>query len=434
MKRICQIYLLLISVATLQSCGAYIEYQSSCPPDEEISANFLPQWHEFYTDPCLQDLLESAIARNTSLASAELRLAQAEESLKAAKLAYIPSLFFTPNGGVSVEHGQSPVYSGNIPLSIDWNFGSPGTLFARRHQAEARRIQMQDNYNAALNELISQIAADYYMLQMLDEKVAILESTIATWSRTLDIQREIMLSGKAYYSSVAQMESKLIDARQDLLQAKADIAVWEKAICLLTAEPYVSIKRSEAGAFPDPDIMEEGVNLDQIRFRPDVRAAERDLEITYYLTLEAKNAFYPSINLNGDFGWPGLVNSVLSLVQPIFSQGSLRCRRNVSKMDEEIARLQFQQILLQATTEVSQALADHHLHSEKAELFSEQKEIQEKACRVVEEMSRDGKANYLELIKAQEKLLSAQLGEAESRYKAREATVMLYKSLFNVLF
>lgn len=429
MKRICLIFLSLLSVATLHSCGLYAEYQSNCPPDEEAAIDSLPQWHEFYADPCLQDLLENAIARNTGLATAELRLTQAEESLKAARLAYIPSLFFTPNGGVSVKYGQGPVYTGNIPLSIDWNLGSPGTLFARRHQAEARRIQMQDHYNAVLNELISQIATDYYMLQMLDEKVAILESTIATWSRTLDIQREIMLSGKAYYSSVAQMESKLIDAKQDLLQARADIAVWEKAICLLTAEPYVNIKRSEAGAFPDPEIVENGVNLSRIRFRPDVRAAERDLEITYYLTLEAKSAFYPSVNLSGDFGWPGLVNSILSLVQPIFSQGSLRCRQNISKMDEEIAQLQFQQIMLQAATEVSQALADHRLHSEKAELFSEQKEIQEKACRVVEEMSRDGRANYLELIKAQEKLLSAQLGEAECRYKAREATVMLYKSL-----
>lgn len=87
------------------------------------------------------------------------------------------------------------------------------------------------------------------------------------------------------------------------------------------------------------------------------------------------------------------------------------------------------QTLLQAATEVSQALADYRLYSEKAELFNEQKEIQDKACRVVEEMSRAGKANYLELIKAQEKQLSARIGEAESRYKSREAVIMLYKAL-----
>ena len=301
-------------------------------------------------------------------------------------------------------------------------------MFARRHQAEARRIQAQDNFNAVRNELTSQVATDYYLLQMLDEKVDILNSTIAIWSKALEIQREFMISGKTFYSSVAQMESKLIDARQELLQAKADIAIWEKTICLLIAEPCHSIRRSGTGEFTDPHLAESEVNLGDLRFRPDVRAAERDLEITYYLTTEAKSAFYPSINLSGEFGWPGMINAALSLIQPIFAQGSLKCRLNVSRMDEEIAGLQFRQTLLQAATEVSQALADHRLHSEKAKLFSEQEQIQNKACRVVEEMLRDGKANYLELIKAQEKLLSAQLGAAESRYKARESTIRLYKS------
>lgn len=428
MKKNCFI-LLLLSVAAIQSCGVYSRYQNPDPAGEEVSVESFSKWQEFYSDPFLQELLDSAIAHNTDLATAGLRLSQADESLKASKLAYIPSLFFSPNGGISVKSGQAPDYTYNVPLSIGWNFGSPGTLFARRHQAEARRIQAQDYFNATRNELISQVAADYYMLQMLDEKVVILENTISVWTKALEIQREFMLSGKTFYSSVAQMESKLIDAKQDLLQVKADIAVWEKAVCLLTAEPYHNIRRSRNGEFSEPHLDEQEVNLSAIRYRPDVRAAERDLEITYYLTSEAKSAFYPSINLSGDFGWPGLINGVLSLVQPIFAQGSLKCRLNISKMDEEIAQLQFKQTLLQAATEVSQALADYNLYSEKAKLFSEQKQIQDKAFRVVEEMLRDGKANYLELIKAQEKLLSAQLGEAESHYKTREATIELYKSL-----
>lgn len=78
-----------------------------------------------------------------------------------------------------------------------------------------------------------------------------------------------------------------------------------------------------------------------------MRAAERDLEIAYYLTSESLSAFYPAIRLSGDFGWPTLVNAAVSLVQPIFAQGSLKCRLNISRMDREIA-----------STEVSQALAE----------------------------------------------------------------------------
>ncbi len=413
----------------VSSCGVYTQYESTTSPVTDVATVDLPSWREYFTDPLLQELIDSAITSNTSLSIAALRLKQADESVRAARLAYVPSLFFEPDGGISLKGGQGTTTSYQLPMKIGWNFGSPGALFARRHQAQARRIQSEDNYDAVLNEVISQIAADYYILQMLDEQAEVLENTLSTWSRSLEIQKEYMQSGRAYYSSVAQMESKLLDARQDLLQTYADIAVWERTICLLVAKPHTSVARSKSGTYPVPGLIEAEMNLNNLRSRPDIRAAERDLEIAYYLTSEARSAFYPSINLNGMAGWPSVISAALSLAQPLFAQGAIRSRLNVSKMDQEIARLQFNQTLLQAATEVSQAMADYRLHTEKAEIYSRQTEIQQKACRIVEEISRDGKANYLELIKAQEKLLSAQLGKAQSDYNAREATVRLYKAL-----
>lgn len=424
MKRL--FYIFLLSVLAV-SCGVYQKYESTVPSYADSVSMELPSWKEYFTDPLLQELIDSAITGNMSLSIAAIRLEQADENVKAAHLSYIPSLFFEPNGGISLNQGQSPTYQ--LPLKIDWNFGSPGSLFARKHQEQAKRIQAQDNYNAVLNELISQIATDYYMLQMLDEQVEVLENTISKWTETLDIQREYMLSGRAYYSSVAQMESKLIDAKQDLLQTRADIEVWERTICLLVAKPHSRIARSKSGTYPEPELIETGVDLGLLHSRPDVRAAERDLEIAFYITSEAKSAFYPSININGLVGWPSIMNAALSLAQPLFAQGVIRSRLNVSKMNQEIVKSQFNQVLLQAATEVNQAMSDYRLHTEKANLYSTQTEIQEKACRVIEEISRDGKANYLELIKAQEKLLSAQLGEAQSNYYTREAAVRLYKAL-----
>lgn len=426
MKRVLCLFTFLALIVS--SCGVYTKYEDTTSPEADVAAVDLPSWREFFADPQLQELIDIAIAGNTSISIAALRLKQADESMKAAKLAYVPSLFFEPEGGLSLKGGQgSATYQ--LPVKIGWNFGSPGTLFARRHQAQARRIQSEDNYDAVLNEVISQIAADYYILQMLDEQAEVLENTLSTWTRSLEIQKEYMLSGRAYYSAVAQMESKLLDARQDLLQTYSDIAVWERTICLLVARPHNKIARSKAGTYPAPELIEAGMDLSSLSSRPDIRAAERDLEIAYYLTSEAKSAFYPSINLDGMIGWQSLINAALSLAQPLFAQGAIRSRLNISKMDQEIARLQFNQTLLQAATEVNQAMADYKLHTEKAELYSRQAEIQQKACRIVEEMSRDGKANYLELIKAQEKLLSAQLGKAQSDYNAREATVRLYKAL-----
>lgn len=427
MKKI--LVILLCSAAILSSCGVYTKYQAPEIADADTTQVHLPGWREYFSDPMLQELIDTALVRNTTLAIAGIRLRQTDESLRASKLAYIPSVFFTPNGGISVNRQQQTSYSYQLPISLEWNFGAPGTLFARRHQAQAKRLQAIDNMNAVRNEIISQIAASYYMLQMLDEQTEILSKSIDKWTETFEVQQELMESGKVFYSSVAQMESKLLDARNALAQTQADICTLERTICLLTAQPYTSIKRSVVGQYPEPEILSRGVYIKQLRNRPDVRAAERDLEITYYLTSEARSAFYPSINLSGDLGWPALVKSVLSLAQPIFTQGALKCRLNISKMDEEVAQFQFNQTLLEAATEVSQALADYKLYKEKQDIFSRQETIQTKAYDIVDDLSRNGKANYLEVIKAQEKLLDAQIDRITSHYKAQEAVIMLYKAL-----
>lgn len=421
--------ILLCTAVLLTSCGAYTKYQSSEIVDADTTQAYLPGWREYFSDPMLQELIDTALAYNTSLAIAGIRLRQAEESLKASKLAYMPSVFFTPNGGISVNSLRQTSYSYQLPISLEWSFGAPGTLFARRHQARARRLQAIDNMNALRNEIISQIATSYYMLQMLDEQGEILSKTIEKWAESLEVQKALMESGKVFYSSVAQMESKLLDAQNALNQTQADIFTLERTICLLTAQPYTSIKRSVAGQYPEPEILNSGVYVKQLRNRPDVRAVERDLEITYYLTSEARSALYPSINLSGDFGWPALVKSVLSMVQPIFAQGTLKCRLNISKMDEEVVQLQFNQTILEAATEVSLALADYKLYKEKQDIFSHQESIQEKAYTIVDDLSRSGKANYLEVIKAQEKLLDAQIDKSMSRFKVQEAVIMLYKAL-----
>ncbi len=418
--------ILLLAVLLPASCGVYREYQGE---GTGAAAAQIPSWREFFTDPCLQELIDTALVRNTALSAAETRLLQADESLRAAGMAYLPSLFFKPNGGIAVSRGGDAFYSYGLPLAIGWNFGSPGALFARKHQAQAKRIQSQDNLDAVRNELISQIAADYYMLQMLDRKAEILEKTITEWTYSMEFQRDLLNLGKTFYGAVAQMEGKLIDAKQELLKVRADIATVERAVCLLAAEPYRTVRRSAADSSTSPMLIDGEVDFGQLRRRPDVRAAERDIEIAYYLTSEARSAFFPSISLNGEAGWPSLVQAALSLVQPVFNQGAIRSRVNISEMDQEIARQQFNQTLLQAATEVSQALADYSFQKDMEALYLSQQEIQAKACDIVGDLTRNGKTNYLELIKAQEKLLSAQLGAAESQYKAKEAAIMLYKAL-----
>lgn len=419
----------LFSLMLLPSCGVYTKYQPLALADSDTTLVNMPGWREYFTDPLLQNLIDSALVRNTSINVAAIRLRQSEESLRAARLAYAPSVSLSPFGGVGMTSSGSTSFSYSVPLGISWEFGSPGTLFARKHQAMARQIQEQDNFNAIRNGIICQIAADYYYLQMLDRKTVILDETIDKWMANIEIQRELMAVGKTFYNSVAQMESKIMEARQDLLKAKADIETVERAMCLVLAMPFAHIERSGSNDDRMNLVVENEVTIAQLRRRPDVRAAERDLEICHYLTSEAMSAFYPSIKLSGDIGWPMIINATASLIQPLFMQGKLRARLNISKMDQEIAHAQFSQILLQAASEVCQSLADYRLYSQKEVLYSQQIENQTQSSQILGILQRDGTAKYLEVIKAEESLLDAKVDKCESIYKQQEAAIMLYKAL-----
>lgn len=422
----------LAGLMLLPSCGIYKKYQGVNIADADTVVVDIPSWKEYFTDPLLQELIDTALVRNTSVAVASIRLRQADESLKASKLAYIPSLAFSPVGGMSFLPGPSPSYSYNLPVNASWNYGSPGSLFAKRYQAHARRIQAEDNLEAARNGIISQVAADYYMLQMLDRKVDILENTIKRWSATMSLQKKIFEAGNTLYSSVAQMESSIMDASQELLDIKADIVTLERSLCLILAKPYSQIKRSQACSSSDVKPLPiDSVSVAQLRLRPDVRAAERDMEICFYLTSEAISAFYPSISINLLGGWPAALNAALSLVQPIFAQGTLRSRYRISKMDQEIALDQYRQILLQASSEVYQALADYKLYSDKQILYARQRDILGQSVQIQENLLGAGMVNYLEIVKSQEDWLEAQIGECESVYKQQEASIMLFKALAN---
>lgn len=423
--------LISIIICLLASCGVYRKYENKVFSSAiTISENTdIPSWREYFADPYLQSLIDSALARNTDLAIAAIRTHQAEENLKTSKLAYFPSVSLLPTGSLNLEKGRKADWDYQLSANVSWSYGSPGSLFARKQEAQARVIQMQDRNVAIKSGIIAQMATSYYYLQLLDEKVHIIENTINSWTKSIDTQKELLYNAKVMLNSVTQMESMLLDLRNDLATTQEGIIEMERNINLLLAQPYRPIKRSNSKEEHLIPIMDKGVTLDMLRARADIRAVERDMEIAYYITSEAKSAFYPSILLTGDFGWPTVIKSILSITQPIFANGTLKSHLNITKMDQEIVQLNFNQALLNASTEVSQALADYRLAREKEEINNRQVKVLAEGQRVLDELSLNGRTNYLEIIKSQEKHLDAMIDECTNRYESKVAAVKLYWAL-----
>ena len=184
-----------------------------------------------------------------------------------------------------------------------------------------------------------------------------------------------------------------------------------------------------------------GVPLQMLSNRPDVRMAERDLEQAFYVTNQANSAFYPSITLSGSAGWTNSVGGVItnpgkfvtsalaSLAQPLFNRGTLIARRRIAKAQQEEALLAFEQKLLDAGTEVNEALVSYQISKRKKDNYENQVAALEKAFTSTSLLMQHGNTTYLEVLTARQTLLNAQLSQTANCFKEIQSLINLYQAL-----
>lgn len=175
--------------------------------------------------------------------------------------------------------------------------------------------------------------------------------------------------------------------------------------------------------------------------RPDVRSAERTLEAAFYGTNAARSAFYPSITLGGSAGWtnsagsmivnPGkfLASAVGSLTQPLFARGQVIAQYRIARAQQEEASLAFQQTLLNAGSEVNDALTAWQTSRSKSELLDKQVASLQTAARSTSLLMEHGNTTYLEVLTARQNLLSAQLSQTANQFSEIQSLINLYKAL-----
>ena len=451
----------------LTGCGIYNKYEqkTETPADvfgttENVSAGdaSLAQmsWREFFTDPLLQQLIEQVLANNTDLNSARIAVEKSEASLKAAKLAYLPSLALAPQGTLAKfdDNPWSKTY--NLPLQLSWDVDVFGSITNKKRASKAILLQAQMGKEAVRTNLISAVAQQYYMLQLLDRQLEILTMTDSLWNASLETQKSLYENGKAYSTAVNQMESSYLNVKTQIVDTRRNIQATENALSRLMATSPQHIARKKWGGDAlhhpeaqgdagqrmfDTEFLRVGVPATMLELRPDIRMANHAMEEAFYNTQAARSAFFPSITLSGSAGWtnsgggmvidPGklLLSVVGQLTQPIFARGQLKASLKVAKLTQEDMQKKYVQTVIDAGNQVNEAMADCQAAREKYAYYRRQVEVLYDAYTGTHELMDNGKASYIEVLTAQENLLSAQLNEASNMYKGAQAVIALYIAL-----
>ena len=446
------------------SCGCFDKYESqaSIPADAfgsdvKLTDTSLGEmsWREFFTDPLLQQLIDSVLARNTDINSVRIAIEQSEASLSAAKLAYLPSLYFSPQGTLSSFDFGPVSKTYNLPLQMSVDIDAFGSITSQKRKSKAVLMQAQIREEAMRSNLVSAVAQQYYMLQVLDRQLEILTATDSLWNASLETEKTLWENGKIYSTAVNQMESSYLNVKTQIVDTRRNIRSVENALCRMLAQTPQHIKRNKWGSSAlhhpeakgetgqrmfDTEFLKTGVPALLLKNRPDIRIADHAMEEAFYNTQAARAAFFPSITLSGSGGWtnsagmvvnPGkvLLNAVASLSQPIFARGRLKANLKIAKLTQEDLQRKYVQTVIDAGNQVNEALADCQAAREKHAYYHRQVAVLNEAYKGTHELMDNGKSNYLEVLTAQESLLNAQLSEAMNMYKGAQAVIALYIAL-----
>jgi len=441
-------------------CGLYNNYEKTVQEPEGVfgvtpditsatSETSIAEmsWREFFSDPLLQQLIEQALANNTDLNSARINIEKSEIYLRTKKLAFLPSVYFSPQGSFSKFGSESWTRSYTIPLDVSWDVDVFGSLRNKKRAAKAALLQAQMTEEATRSNLISSVAQEYFYLQLLDRELDILISTDSLWKASLDTQQALYENGQAYSTAVNQQESSWLDVKLQIVAIKRAIRSTENEICSLLCITPQHIERSKWYAdeyhssadkrlFED---MEVGVPAMMLERRPDIRLANFYIEEAFYNVQAARAAFYPSITLTGELGWsnnggyvnPGklLLQLVGQLSQPIFARGQINANYKTAQLTEENLKKKYVQVVVDAGNQVNEAIADCRAARQNHDYYHRQVEVLHEAYIGTHELMDNGKAQYLEVLTAQESLLNAQLNEASNMYNGAQALISLYVAL-----
>jgi len=447
--------LIVFAAVMLASCGIYTNYERPVQAVADMDSLYRPEarpdttrsiatlrWEELFTDTCLQQLIRQGLAANADLAVARLQVEEAQATLRQSKLAYLPSVQLEPTGTLSSFDGQKTQKTYSVGASASWEIDLFGKLRNSKRQAFSSLLASDAYRQMMQTQVIATVADSYYALLMLDEQIRITTETAESWREYVRSLAALMQAGQADRATLAQAEASRLSAESSLLSLQQQAVEQENALCAFVGLTPQRLERGTMDGQRFPSRLSVGVPLDLLSRRPDVRQAEANLMQAFYATNSARAAFYPSITLSGSAGWtnsggiiitnPGawLLQAVGSLVQPLFNRGQNLANLKIAKAQQEEAVLQFRQSLLDAGTEVNNALTQWQTARERIRLDSDQvKQLTITLGDTELLMENSADTNYLQVLTARQSLLSAQLAVASDRYDEIQGVIELYHAL-----
>lgn len=414
---------------------------------EATSIADLPWW-EVFSDPVLQEMVSRALQANPDIAIAAARVEQARALAGVAKSEAATQIGYEGAAGMEKTFIPSPnaptdvKYSAwSAGISAAWEFDLWGRIKRSTESAHAQLYAEEAVRRGVLLSLASEVTAAYFELLSLDRQLRVAEDSGRVFGENVDFFNLRFKAGRDSQLPVERSQANLAQSQERIAELKRQIAVQENAISVLTGGYPNGIPRGRA--LEDQGLPETPVGATTVLLqrRPDIRQAEQLMISANAEVGVAAANYFPRIGLGAFFGGQHLNfehsveetftvwNVVGTIAGPISTGGRLRSEKESRKAywDETVAS--YRKAILTAFKETSDALYAQKSAAERRVALETRVAALQRSVDLARTRFDAGRANYYEVLEAEQQLFPAQSTLAEARREQLIAVVALYKAL-----
>jgi NodT family efflux transporter outer membrane factor (OMF) lipoprotein len=456
-------FIVLSSLGLLAGCAVgprYARPAAPAPPDyKETPPNWKPaqpsdqvlrgKWWEVYQDPQLNALEEKIAVSNQSLKAAEAQFQQARATVRYYRADYFPTI----STGVSATRER---YSKNRPLAqpggqtfndlvipVDMSY-EPDVWGKVRRNVEAYRATAQASFadlEAVSLSLHAELAMDYFQARELDAEAQLLDSTVASYQRSLELNQNRYQGGVVSQVDVAQAQTLLETARSQAIDVKAQRTQFEHAIAVLVGEPASTFTLPLVALNATPPVIPPGLPSELLERRPDIASAERQMAAANANIGVAKAAYFPLFNFSPSGGFEStavanwlsnpssFVSVGVSAMATVFDVGRRRAALDQARAAYDQTVASYQQNVLVAYQEVEDNLAALRLLEQEANTDAAAVAAAEHSLALSQNRYTGGVTTYLEVITAQTTALTNERSAVQVSGRRMIDSVLLIKAL-----
>ncbi len=419
-------------------------------------------WRQYFSDPPLQNLLDAAVRNNLDLNIALQRIEAARASVKLAGAALLPQVSLNVGGGVrkfglytmdgagnaatDIRPGQTvPEHLPDIfvGLQSSWEIDVWGKLRSQRQSAVANYLASIAGTHFVIANLVAEVATQYNELLALDQQLEIIKQTLKKQEEALEVIKLQKQAGRANELAVQQFQAQVLNTRAIEKNNQQQQVETENRINFLLGRYPQPIVRSKDLFFQEPPkTLLAGIPSKLLANRPDVREAELQIEASQFDVKVAKAAFLPNFNIVAGFGFQAfnpefmfqspasIAYSVLgTIVAPLINRNAIKAQFNTARANQLSAMHTYQKTVLNAYVEVVNNLSNIDNLAHMKVLKTQQTETLNAAVDTSGTLYRAGRANYLEVLLAQQNALQSTLDLIDVTKRQRLAAVTVYKAL-----